>query len=189
MDKSRVPAAFPQVASKLSQGKELVMIAAGLEQFPDESRLWVFEANGVVDDSHKDVLQERIGSFLTGWVAHGSGLKAGWELRYDRFLMIAVDEGQTSASGCSIDSLTRFVTILGNELGVSFLDRNAVSHRGGEGETIARNTRQAFKELVTAGVLTGDTIVFDNTVSHLGAVRRGEWELPAKNSWHSVFFA
>lgn len=162
------------------------MIAAGLEKFPDDSRLWVFDANAPVDESHRDVLQERIGSFLTDWVAHGSGLSAGWELRYDRFLMIAVDESQTSASGCSIDSLTRFVTKLGDDLGVSFLDRNSVSHRAGD--TIARNTREVFKELVTAGVLTGDTIVFDNTVSNLGAVRRGEWELPAKNSWHSVFF-
>jgi hypothetical protein len=163
------------------------MVVSGLESFPDESRLWIYESEVPVDDAQIGVLQDRVGSFLIDWVAHGSDLRAGWELRYNRFLMIAVDESQASASGCSIDSMTRFLKSLGGELEISFLERNAVSHR--EGDEIVRSSRAGFKDLAASGTVDGDTVVFDNTVASLGGVRKGDWEIAASRSWHSVLIS
>ncbi len=160
------------------------MAAKNFDDLPDNSRLWIFESDQQIEETQLGNLEQNLDSFLSTWAAHGSDLNAGWELRYDRFLMIAVDESKTSASGCSIDSLTRFMMNLGEALGVSFLDRSLVSHRFGD--EIARTTRAGFTELAAAGSVTGDTVVFDNTLVSLGALRRGDWETPAAQSWHAA---
>ena len=46
----------------------------------------------------------------------------------------------------------------------------------------------AERPLVEAERARQDTVVFDNTVTTVGAVRDGRWELPAANSWHGRAF-
>ena len=41
----------------------------------------------------------------------------------NRFLILAVDESQASASGCSIDSSVKFVKAMESELGTDFFNR------------------------------------------------------------------
>jgi hypothetical protein len=48
--------------------------------------------------------------------------------------------------------------------------------------------RGRFRELAAAGAVSPDTVVFDNTVQSLGALRGGRWETPARASWHGRAF-
>ena len=50
-------------------------------------------------------------------------MKACSTVLLDRFIVIAADENQLAASGCSIDSCVRLVKALGQELGIDFFDR------------------------------------------------------------------
>ena len=53
---------------------------------------------------------------------------------------------------------------------------------GGEIRVVAR---AEFTELVEQGKVTGDTVVFDGTLSSVGAFRDGKWEVAARDSWHA----
>ena len=71
------------------------------------------------------------------------------------------------------------------ELGVELVNHAPVLYR--DGADIARVSRERFADLVESGSISQETVVFDNTVTTVGAVRDGRWELwelPAANSWH-----
>ena len=50
-----------------------------------------------------------IHAFLTQWTAHGASLNAGVSIPYNRFIVIALDESQQEATGCSIDASVKII--------------------------------------------------------------------------------
>ena len=75
--------------------------------------------------------------FLPQWAAHGNSLFGDYSIEHDKFLILAVDESQAGASGCSIDSSVRFIKDLGAYLKIDFFNRlNMVIEEGGELEII-----------------------------------------------------
>ena len=125
-------------------------------------------------------------AFIGQWAAHTLPLTTARDLRYDQFIFVAVDERAAGASGCSIDALVRRMKGLQAELGVELVNHAPVLYR--DGADIARVSRERFADLVESGSISQETVVFDNTVTTVGAVRDGRWELPAANSWHGRAF-
>ncbi len=162
------------------------MPAASFDQLPDHARLWVFAAERPLSADEAERLLTEVDEFLDGWHAHQVPLTCARDFRYGQFLLIGADERAAGVSGCSIDALVRTMKSLGAQLGVSLLDHGAVHFR--RGDAIVRMTRDAFAEAVAAGEVTPETIVFDNTATTVGAVRRGDWERPAAASWHATAF-
>jgi len=80
----------------------------------------------------------------------------------------------------------REIRALESELHVALVDHGPVVFR--EGAAIRRVPRDEFAELAREGRVTPDTVVFDNTISRLAALREGRWELPASASWHGRAF-
>jgi hypothetical protein len=157
------------------------------DEIPDHARVWVFGATGSVRGEAADRLLEEVDRFLEEWHAHGRAVVGARELRHDRFLLIAADEEATGVSGCSIDSLFRRLRVLETETGIGLLDSGAVWFRGGDGE-VRRESRDSFRRLAAEGGVTGDTLVFDNTVATVGEVRRDAWERRLADSWHGRAF-
>jgi hypothetical protein len=154
---------------------------------PPDARLWIFAAERPLDDSEQDTLLAAVDGFLDQWAAHGVPLAAARELRYEQFLLVAVDESKTGASGCSIDAMTRVLAGLEQGLGVALVDHAPVIYR--DGERILRVDRAAFADRVRRGEAALDTIVFNNTLSRVGDLG-AKWEVPARDSWHArAFFA
>ncbi|HKI94374.1 MAG TPA: hypothetical protein VJ992_03685 [Gemmatimonadales bacterium] len=158
------------------------MPRVAFDRLPDDARLWVFTAARTLAPGERDQLLENVDAFLDGWAAHGTPLTCAREIRYDQFLLVAVDEHAAGASGCSIDALTQRLRGLEQRLGVSLLENAPVLYK--DGETIRRVPRPEFAALAERGTVTADTIVFDNSVVTVGAVRDGTWETPARASWH-----
>jgi hypothetical protein len=157
------------------------------ESLPEDARAWVFAADRALGEPERARILAEVDGFLDNWTAHGVPLKAAGELRYDRFLLIAVDERAAGASGCSIDALVRRIKQVGDTLGVTLLDHAPVDYR--TGSTVVRVSREEFADRITRGEVTRDTLVFNNTVTSVGEIRAGRWETPASGSWHGqVFF-
>jgi hypothetical protein len=152
---------------------------------PADARLWIFAAERPLTDDEQTRLLGVVDEFLEGWRAHGHPLSAARELRYGQFLLVAVDESQEGASGCSIDAMTRSLTELERQLGVELLNHAPVLYRTPQG--VRRATRPAFGERARAGEITPDTIVFNNTVTRVGDLA-DRWEVPARASWHGKAF-
>lgn len=158
-----------------------------LADFPDDARLWVFAAPSPLATGDRDLVLERVDGFLAQWHAHGHPVVGARDLRLDQFLLIAADERATGVSGCSIDSLFRLFKELEREAEISFLDNSRVCFRDGIGQ-VRSVTRAEFRELVAADEVGDHTLVFDNTIATVGALRAELWELPMRESWHGRAF-
>lgn len=156
------------------------------DELPDSARLWIFGADRRPAPRQTARILERMRGFLQSWTAHREELAAGLDWRRHRFLLVAVDESRTAASGCSIDELMRCLGELEDETGVGLTDGAAVWFRDPrDGDRVASVSRGEFRELARAGVVGPDTTVYDLTVDRMSGLRAGRWELPASESWHA----
>lgn len=162
------------------------MPVVDFDQLPSHARLWVFAAERELTHQERDRLLAGVDEFLADWRAHGHPLTVARDWRYNRFLLVGVDEASAGASGCSIDAMVRTLDTLERALQVQLLDHGPVLFK--QGETIERLSRPAFAELARAGGVSGNTVVFNNTVTRVAELRDGKWETPARDSWHARAF-
>lgn len=147
--------------------------------YPAETKLWVFMAERKLDEVESKVLNTYMQQFIPQWHAHGSALKAGYELIYNQFIVVAVDESPASASGCSIDSLTRYIQMIESKLKISLTDRMLVGYETESG--IKTEKLAAFKTKVKNGEMNKNTIVFNNSVFSLNEFWE-HWQKPLEES-------
>lgn len=162
------------------------MPQVAFDELPEDARVWIFSAERKLTDTERARLLAEVDAFIDQWGAHAVPLTAGRDLVYDRFLFIAVDQRAAGPSGCSVDALVRQMKTLQDEIGVELVNHAPVLFR--QGGEIARVGREEFAELAQAGEVGPDTTVFDNTLTSLGDVRAGRWEVPASNAWHARAF-
>ena len=162
------------------------MPRVNIDELPPDARLWIFAAERRLSDTEHERVTSEVDAFISQWAAHDTPLRAARDVRYDQCVFIAVDERAAGASGCSIDALVRRMKGLQQELGVELVNHAPVLYR--DGATIARVSRDEFAHLAEAGLVDGRTVVFNNTLTTVGDIRDGSWELPASESWHGPAF-
>lgn len=154
---------------------------------PSTARVWVFGAAELPADAGVSTLLHTVDAYLSRWKAHGTPLVSGRVWQHNRFLVVAVDEAATGASGCSIDGLFRVLSDLETDIGTSLVDRGRIYWRDGS-HTVVAGSRSEFQQAYRDGVITAATPVFDTTVSTIG-----EWQLrferPVSESWHARLVA
>ena len=154
---------------------------------PDSARAWIQAAAQPLLGADAERLFCRVETFLRSWAAHGAPVVGAFDWRYDRFLIVAADEAATGVSGCSLDALFRALKEAEAELGVTLLDSSLVFYRD-LASAVQALPRADFRQLVEAGDVDARTIVFDNTVGSVGAIRSGDWERPFRGSWQERAF-
>jgi hypothetical protein len=154
-------------------------------EFSSHSRVWVYQADRKLTDAETLEIQVLLDNFTTVWTAHSNQLKAKAEIRYNRFLILFVDESQAGASGCSIDKSVNFMKQLEQQFGINLFDRFNLAYRNGE--EILSVPRNQFEELLKQGKITSETIVFNNLAQTLADLQT-KWEVPFKDSWHKQLF-
>ena len=152
---------------------------------PEHSKIWIYQCNRRFTEDELKLVSEKTSEFLEQWAAHGTGLQAGFELKYERFIVIAVNQEEQSATGCSIDASVRFIQELEQELGVELLDKMNVAFK--QGDFVNFKTLLDFKTMAKSGAIGKKTIVFNNLVTNIAEYNEN-WEVPAQESWHSRFF-
>ena len=162
------------------------MPRGSFNQLPPDARLWIFAAERPLKEPEQQRLLDAVDKFIDKWGAHAVPLSAGRDFRYGQFLFVAVDQRTAGPSGCSIDALVRQMRTLQTELGAELVNHGPVLFR--RGDAIERIPREAFAKLAASGKVSLDTTVFNNTVTSLGDVRAGRWEVPASESWHAQAF-
>ena len=156
------------------------------DELPADARVWIFSAARRLAEPERARLLAEVDAFIDQWGAHATPLTAGRRLAYDQFLFVAVDQRAAGPSGCSIDALVRQMKALQTELGVELVNHAPVLFR--RGDAVERVSREAFAAMAAAGAVGPRTTVFNNTLTSLGDVRAGRWEVPAADSWHGRAF-
>ncbi|MGB5609043.1 ABC transporter ATPase [Eudoraea sp.] len=154
------------------------------ESLSDTARVWIYQANRSFSEEELVEITTALDSFISEWTAHGSNLKAGYEIKYKRFIIIALDQNFASASGCSIDASVHFIQELEKKYDVDLLDKMNVSYK--QGIHIAYKPLGDFKKMAKDKAVSKNTIVFNNLVTNKHEYIN-HWEVPASDSWHSRF--
>lgn len=155
------------------------------ESLPEESKIWIYQSNRKFSDSEIVEIETALQHFLKDWAAHGTSLESSYLLKYNRFIIIAVNQEAQVATGCSIDSSVEFIQSLEKKYSVDLLDKMNVTFK--LGEHVAHKTLIDFKKMVKDKAVTENTIVFNNLVNNIQEFNES-WEVPAADSWHSRFF-
>lgn len=151
------------------------------ETLPEDSRIWIYQCSRDFTNDELVSIGTETKQFLEGWTAHNQVLKAGYEFRYNRFLILMIDEKTAGASGCSIDKSVHFIQSLEKNHGVSLMDRMKFAYKKeGRVEVVSRNQ---FEVLFSRGLLNGNSIVFNNLITTKKELQ-SDWEVALSDSWH-----
>jgi hypothetical protein len=106
------------------------------ENMPDHARVWIYQANRTLTSTECQIISESLATATQNWEAHGAPLQASFEIRFNQVVVLAVNESINQASGCSIDSSTRWFKDLATNLDVDFFNRDLAVVRGNSIELI-----------------------------------------------------
>jgi hypothetical protein len=151
---------------------------------PETSRVWIYQANRSFAENEIEEIKSKLDVFIENWTAHGSDLQSGYEIKYKRFIVIALNQNLNAATGCSIDASVHFIQQLEKEYNVDLMDKMNVSYK--QGEFIAYKPLNEFKQMAKQRAVSKNTIVFNNLVANKAEYLEN-WEVPASESWHSRF--
>ena len=97
------------------------------------------------------------------------------------FIVVFVDEKSAKASGCSIDKSFQFIKNIESAYELDLLNRMVVAYRNDLGIQLTRIDK--FEQLIQEGLVTENTIVFNNLVNTKSDFD-SKWEVLVKDSWH-----
>jgi hypothetical protein len=155
------------------------------EQMPENSRVWVYQADHRFSDSEQKTVRDRMTRFCEGWNTHGNLMPTSFELIENQILILAVDESNLGASGCSIDSSVRTLRELENLLQTNLTDQGKISLKNASGE-LKVIPGLGVKARVTSGEIDLKTEVINPTI-RIKADLKNLWQ-PVRNSWLNKYF-
>ncbi|MEJ6674582.1 MAG: ABC transporter ATPase [Polaribacter sp.] len=154
------------------------------KNLPDNSRVWIYQADREFTDREMDFIALKAEDFINQWTRHGDDLKGSFTFKYNQFLVLAVDESFNNVSGCSIDSSVRFVQALEKEFQLDLMNKMNITFK--DNDTINLAKLPDFQKFVKEQIVTAETIVFNNMVNTKEDFENN-WEVPVSKSWHKRF--
>ena len=99
----------------------------------DNSRVWVYQSNREFSaEEMESHIESKLKDFVNEWTRHGDDLKASFEIKYNHFIILAVDESFNQVSGCSIDASTHVFKHFENEFKMELLNKLNTAFKHGE---------------------------------------------------------
>lgn len=151
---------------------------------PNNSRVWIYQSDREFSIEEIEYISAKALLFIDQWTRHGDDLKGSFTIKYNQFLVLAVDEGFNNVSGCSIDASVRFVQELEKELHLDLMNKMNISFKDGENINIVKLSD--FQQFAKDKKITSETVVFNNMVNTKEDFEN-KWEVTADKSWHSRF--
>lgn len=156
------------------------------DKMPSYSRLWLYQSDRELTDTEVSTISAMLLNFLESWETHGSSLIASFEIRHNRFIILAVNEELTKPSGCSIDKSISIIKTIEEKFKISLFDRTKIAYFDTTNQ-IQVVPLLKIKELVINQELTPDTLVFDNLIQIKEQLDK-EWKTKAVNTWLKRYF-
>ncbi len=154
------------------------------KELPKNSRVWIYQSDREFTVEEIEYITAKALVFIENWTRHGDDLKGSFTIKYNQFLVLAVDENFNNVSGCSIDASVRFIQELENELKLDLMDKMNVSFKDGDNINIVKLSE--FQNFAKSQKITAETVVFNNMVTTKEDFE-AKWEVPANQSWHARF--
>jgi hypothetical protein len=145
------------------------------------ARVWIYQADRNFTPQEAVEVNNLITGFVAQWTAHKEQVTGAGAILYNRFVVLMADESMVGVSGCSIDSSVHFIKTVGQKYGINFFDRLQLAYL--KGEDVHTATALQLKQLEADGVITPETVVFNNMVA-TKAEFDTKWQIPYAGSPH-----
>lgn len=151
---------------------------------PPNAKVWIYQSDRNLSNIDIELIEREVKLFLNNWSSHNKEIESSFEIRYNRFLIIGLNENINSASGCSIDKSLNFIKDLQSLLEVNFLNRLDVAYK--TGNDINSISLSEFQTMIREKKLSKDSIVYNNMIDSKQSYINN-WETKIENSWHKKF--
>ncbi len=154
-------------------------------KMPANSRVWIYQAGRSFTPAEKELVSNRLKAFCDGWNTHGNGMPSSFEILDDQVLILAVDESNLGASGCSIDSSVKALRELENTLGINLTDQGKVSYKSTNGQ-LKVAPALGIKSKVIEGEIEAETLVINPLIQRKEEL--GNVWISAGKTWMNKYF-
>ena len=151
---------------------------------PPNAKVWIYQSDSNLSSKDVELIEKEVKLFLNNWSSHNKEIESSYEIRYNRFLIIGLNENINSASGCSIDKSVNFIKNLQSILKVNFLNRLDVAYKI-ENEINSISLLE-FQNMIRENKLSKDSIVYNNMID-TKKLYLNNWETTIENSWHKKY--
>ncbi|MCY4778246.1 ABC transporter ATPase [Sphingobacterium sp. UT-1RO-CII-1] len=150
-------------------------------------KVWIYQANRFFTANELELLRGDLSEFVKQWTAHGDRLLGSFEIKYNLFIILKVDESQAMVTGCSIDKSVHLLKDIASRLNIDLFDRTLIAYRLNSNTPIELVSRDQFERLIREGIVNEKTTVFNNLLTN-GEEFTTKWEVSLKDSWHGQVF-
>lgn len=155
------------------------------EQLPVHSRIWIYQSDRLLEASEIETIDFALRYFTQNWEAHQHPLQASYQILYQRFIILAVNQDHYEPSGCSIDKSVAVIRHIEQEFGLKLFDRLTIAYwENGQIKTLKS---KELKEKIERGEFLSETLVFNNTVQSKKDLD-AHWQVPAYQTWLAKYF-
>ncbi len=154
------------------------------EKLPDNSKIWIYQSSRKFYPNEIEKIKQQINRFLESWSDNENDITASYQIKYNRFIIIGVDQTLQSISIDAIDASVGFILGLQTEYNVELLDKLNVCFK--QGDYVQYKELKEFQKLLKKKAVSAKTIVFNNLINTKQELEN-DWEIPITESWHSRF--
>lgn len=153
-------------------------------KIPEQGKVWIFPSSRKFYPQEIDGLQQRISTFLNEWEDQHNSLTCAYILKYERFIIFAIDTSEINLSLKAHEELTAFIQELENQYNIMLLDRMNVCYK--QGDFVQYKDLKAFKKLIKDKAVSKKTVIFNNMIN-LKEELNYDWEINIMDSWLERF--
>ena len=88
---------------------KIFVMLLDFNSLPDNSKIWIYQSNRKFYPQELDAIKNKIESFLNQWTNENKPIQASYEIKYDRFILFAVDVANSPLSLNAIDQSVSFI--------------------------------------------------------------------------------
>jgi hypothetical protein len=154
------------------------------DQIANNGKVWLYGAKRRLLTNELRYIDQALSQFCREWAAHGEKLNCGFQIKDEQFILIAVDEGNVTASGCSIDSSVGLIKNIDKQFDLDLFNRLRVYHM--DDGNLETTDLHVARENIGIGKWRPNDLIINTTALKKEAIEN-EWLLPISKSWLSKY--
>ena len=102
------------------------------DSLADSSKIWIYQSSREFTANEVEEISEVLRDFVHTWKRHSKDLRSSYQIRYNQFVILVVDESYNGISGCSIDASTNMFKNIEEKYHVDMFNKLNTAFKSGD---------------------------------------------------------